>query len=682
MTDGLAVIVVNYDSADLLRDHLTAVQRDLISATDPRLNQAQIIVVDNWSTPTARAQITALASEHHWTLLPQQDNLGFGLGTNRGVEAARAAGATRFLLLNPDAHIDAPSVRALLDAVDTDPMTLAAPVITRPDGTLWSDGHDLYLADGTTRATRRRDPQLPDDAVAEWFTGACLMLTAHLWDAVGGFGDDYFLYWEDVELSWRTTRVGGTLRLIRDAHAVHDEGGTHRHADRQGHSPTFTYYNVRNRLLFAARNLDRSTRRRWIRTAPAAAWQVLSWSGRRTALRSPQLVRAALRGTYDGIAVARRTPLPPSNSSRPLRVLASFPQPRPTTNPYIVMLKECLEAHPQIHLDTFTWRRALTGDYDLFHAHWPEILVSGHTPLKALIRQALFAAMLTRMRARRTAIVRTVHNIDLPQGISWRERALLRRFERRTDLRIVLNPHTPAPEPTRTIPHGHYRDWFAHYPDAAPQPGRVAYLGLIRRYKAVDTLIRAFIQTPTDSPARSLFIGGKPSSTELAQDMEELAARDPRVELALTFLPEADLVDAVRSAALLVQPAPDMHNSGTVLMALSLDRPVLIPDNAVNRDLAAEVGPGWIHTFTGTLTSDDIERALRDCTLQDTHPRLDGRDWSTTAHAHLQAYRAAFALPRAATAPIRTPHLSDPEQHPGRAAQGSVTASRRGMEER
>ena len=48
-------------------------------------------------------------------------------------------------------------------------------------------------------------------------------------------------------------------------------------------------------------------------------------------------------------------------------------------------------------------------------------------------------------------------------------------------------------------------------------------------------------------------------------------------------------------------PYRHMHNSGAALTALSLDRPVLVPETDVNRDLARETGPGWVVTFAGEL---------------------------------------------------------------------------------
>ena len=224
---------------------------------------------------------------------------------------------------------------------------------------------------------------------------------------------------------------------------------------------------------------------------------------------------------------------------RPLVVQQSFPDPRPTTNPYIVMLRDALAATPGVEVRTFSWSRALRGDYDVFHVHWPEILVTGSTRFKTLARQLLFVLLLLRLRLARIPWVRTQHNLELPSGISRRQRWLLLWADRWTTLRIALNDDTPVLPDTlaAVIPHGHYREWYADQVRAPRRPRTYGFVGLIRRYKNVDALLEAFARVPGDV---SLRVAGKPSSRELADTLRALAAADPRVELSLTFLSDAD----------------------------------------------------------------------------------------------------------------------------------------------
>jgi glycosyltransferase involved in cell wall biosynthesis len=333
-------------------------------------------------------------------------------------------------------------------------------------------------------------------------------------------------------------------------------------------------------------------------------------------------------------------------------VQQSFPEPRPDTNAYTAMLRDALAATPGIEVRTFTWRRALLGRYDVFHAHWPEILVSGHSPLKKLVRQALTIALVLRLRIARIPIVRTMHNLEIPQGITRREVVLLRWFDRRTTLRINLNPATPATEGSAsvTILHGDYRAWFARHPRHDAVPGRIAYFGLIRRYKAVDDLIEVFALV--DDAALSLSVGGRPSTPELAERILSLAAADPRVAVTLGQLTDAELVGLVTEAQLIVLPYREMHNSGSVLTALSLDRPVLVPDNEATAALAAEVGDEWVLRFPAPLTPEALTDAFGRATAEGrpASPDLSRRDWKASGLAHLDAYRTARRLVRGARA--------------------------------
>lgn len=328
-----------------------------------------------------------------------------------------------------------------------------------------------------------------------------------------------------------------------------------------------------------------------------------------------------------------------------ITVQQSFPEPRPTTNPYIVMLRDHLATTPGLAVRTFSWRGAILGRYDVFHAHWPEILVSGASAPKRVVRQLLTLVLLARLALTRTPIVRTLHNLHRPSGISRIEHALLGLFERRTAFVIVLNDQTvpPAGVGSTVIPHGHYRDWYARFPQREAVSGRLSYFGLIRRYKGVDGLLRAFTALP--GAERSLRVAGRPSSEDLASELRSLAAQDDRIDLSLEFLSDAELVDVARQGALVVLPYREMHNSGGALAALSVDRPVLVPANAVNERLSAEVGPGWVVQYEDELDASDLARALDVVAdpSRSASPDLSARDWDLAGELHLAAYRVAIA---------------------------------------
>lgn len=333
-----------------------------------------------------------------------------------------------------------------------------------------------------------------------------------------------------------------------------------------------------------------------------------------------------------------------------LRVMQSFGAPRPTSNPYVHMLDAALAADPGVEHLRFDRRAALVGRYDALHFHWPETLFGGATPVKRFVRRLFGTALVVRLRLTRVAVVRTVHNVELPDVDSRWERLLLRWIDRRADFHIRLNDSTPERSgiPSAVIPHGHYRDWFASVDPVPPVPRSLGFVGLVRRYKGVESLIACFRETSPRLPDWALRIAGNPSTGELADEICGLASGDERISLDLRYLSEEDFARAVMSATGVVLPYRFMHNSGTALAALSLARPVLVPRNEVNEALAEEVGAGWVSMFDGDLTAADLERFASAVTERpEADPQLDDRGWSLVGIRHREAYERAIRNRRA-----------------------------------
>lgn len=303
---ALAIVVVSYGSTALLATHLRMTAQAVPSAI--------VIVVDNWSSAAERDAVAALARQMAWELVALDQNTGFGGGVNAGVARALQLGAEDVLVLNPDASIDAASVEALARAGD--PRTLRSPIVRGPAGRVWFSGLDLDLQTGEIRHPRHRAAR-PDGVSVPWLSGACLWITREVWELSGGFNHEYFLYWEDVDFSRRVVARGGALLVVEDAVAVHDEGGTHRGARQRSEakSELYYYWNIRNRMRFAAEHLGADGVRRWQRRSVPAAWRIVMRGGRRQLLRPLVPMRAMWRGLRDGRRVAeevlsRRPELP------------------------------------------------------------------------------------------------------------------------------------------------------------------------------------------------------------------------------------------------------------------------------------------------------------------------------------------------------------------------------------
>ena len=342
-----------------------------------------------------------------------------------------------------------------------------------------------------------------------------------------------------------------------------------------------------------------------------------------------------------------------------MRVLQSFRTGQGTTNPYLVQLGSQLG--PETEVLGFTWRRALAVPYDVFHVHWPDSLLHGSSSVRSLVRRMLFRALLLRLwlRRRRTAVVRTLHDAHSQRTGSRIDRALLARLDQRTALWIRLNPATPVPDGAvaRTIEHGDYRHWFDAVESGSPVPGRLLYTGLIRPNKGVPGLIQAFTALPVgpDGEAVSLRVVGTPTSTDLGAEVLLAALADARVSVSLGHLSDVELAAEVAQAELVVLPYQDLYGSEASVLALSLARPILVPANPATTALRAEVGRGWVFTYTGALTAGVLDGALAACRDQRPnraeHPDLAARAWPLIAAKHRAAYAAAMLLVKGPAGP-------------------------------
>lgn len=292
---AFAIVIVSYGSSELLR-------RNAGSLDVPP--SGRIVVVDCFSDAAERERVRAIAEQRGWEAVLLDENAGFGGGTNAGVARAAELGARIVVALNPDASIDRSSLRSLVAAVEQDPLLLASPTILGGDGDVWFGGADLYLEDGVVRGSRAR-ARFPGAERRPWATGACFAISLELWRRIGGFDEEYFLYWEDIDLSHRVLDAGGRWALV-DATVVHDAGGTQTGVVAgRAKSEDYYYYNIRNGLLYAVKHLEDERVRRWLRASPRVGFGVLLRGGRRQLLVSLRPWRAYVRGLRDARRIVR-----------------------------------------------------------------------------------------------------------------------------------------------------------------------------------------------------------------------------------------------------------------------------------------------------------------------------------------------------------------------------------------
>jgi beta-1,4-mannosyltransferase len=303
---------------------------------------------------------------------------------------------------------------------------------------------------------------------------------------------------------------------------------------------------------------------------------------------------------------------------------------------YVEAMPAGLEIRPFTHL------RALFGRYDLIHLHWPEFLVRG-PGIRGWIKRAMTLLLLLRIQLLGTVVIRTLHNLAPHEpGSAW-ERWICGRLDRRARLVIVLNPAEPVATPPaqELIPHPDYQRAFDRFEPADRVLGLITFVGIIRPYKGVDSLLHAFVGL--DRPDLQLRLMGAPLDADISERVKQASRDDSRISHRLERTSDAVLVDEMTRAQLVVLPYRHFYNSGVALAALSVGRPILVPRTRATDWLAMEVGEEWVIRHDGELTAADLQAALeRTVVLPETLPRFIDRDPARVAELHARAYLRAI----------------------------------------
>ena len=177
---------------------------------------APVLVWDNSADEgySLRALAARYAGEPRVQLVANPTNLGFGKGMNAALaQLGRRGHAGPVLLVNNDAEA-LPGMRAALLAAL--PRDSAVPALVAPR--ILQDGQVqgwLYYQRWLALVTRR-----PLPGSVAYLSGCCL-LVRRTDQAAPLFDEDFFMYGEDVELSWRWRRQGGALVLLEESWLHH-----------------------------------------------------------------------------------------------------------------------------------------------------------------------------------------------------------------------------------------------------------------------------------------------------------------------------------------------------------------------------------------------------------------------------------------------------------------------------
>ncbi len=132
----------------------------------------------------------------------------------------------------------------------------------------------------------------------------------------------------------------------------------------------------------------------------------------------------------------------------------------------------------------------------------------------------------------------------------------------------------------------------------------VGYCGQLRQSKGLDRLVDSFQRMP--GPQYRLLIAGYAPGTakSLVDRLEQAARNDHRVRLEIEDLSDSRYRRLLGVCDLVVAPFRDYLHSGSLVHALSADRPVLTPRTPFAEGLLSDLGQNWVNLYDGPLTSE------------------------------------------------------------------------------
>ena len=209
------IVIPNINGKGWLKDSIESVY----AQTEQNF---QLIVVDNGSTDESLEQARSYCSRANFTLIENGTNTGFSHAVNQGIAMAESE---YVVLFNNDAFAEPQWLAELIRTAETDPKIFAVQslMIRHFDRELADDAGDYVTWMGFACKTgdgRRVSRYTKQKRIFSACGGAALYRKRIL-DEIGTFDENFFAYFEDVDLSWRANNAGYKNVLCPTAKCYH-----------------------------------------------------------------------------------------------------------------------------------------------------------------------------------------------------------------------------------------------------------------------------------------------------------------------------------------------------------------------------------------------------------------------------------------------------------------------------
>lgn len=217
----VTLIVLNYNGME----HLPACFNSLRDLDYPP-DRLELMIVDNAS---GDGSVDYMRSHHPGVRVVQSDeNLGFAGGNNLG---AREAMGEHVIFLNNDMAVDSAFVTALVEALQADTEAVSAGAkILNWDGTRFDFAGAICNLAGWGAQVGFHETydsaRYADSTPTLFACGGAMIIDRGVFLDLGGFDEDYFIYFEDIDLGWRLWLLGHKVIFAPNAITYHRHHGT------------------------------------------------------------------------------------------------------------------------------------------------------------------------------------------------------------------------------------------------------------------------------------------------------------------------------------------------------------------------------------------------------------------------------------------------------------------------
>lgn len=219
----ISVILVNYNGKAFIEECLDSLVQD------PGAERMEILVVDNGSRDGSPELINQKYPEVK--LIKNTENRGYAWANN---QAIKAAGGEYILLLNTDTAVRPGVFFELLKILRSDKNAGAVGPLLYFDESKYQVSfgnkvdfiHEMLQKSILNFVYKRRLRSLSQNLYVGWLSGACMMIAKRALEEVGLFDDNFFLYFEDIDLCYRLRKKKYKLIFTPLVKVYHKGGGS------------------------------------------------------------------------------------------------------------------------------------------------------------------------------------------------------------------------------------------------------------------------------------------------------------------------------------------------------------------------------------------------------------------------------------------------------------------------